>query len=70
MFVVIMTTDTFYKNIQIYKKKEYFQNITDENLLLTHSVAVTVSELERWDFPLIKLTETSRVLKENKETIN
>lgn len=33
------------------------------NFVLTHSVAVTTNELEIIDFPPLKLTETSRVLK-------
>lgn len=32
-------------------------------------MAVTINELEMTDFPPLKLTETSRVLKENEETI-
>lgn len=40
-----------------------------QTFLLTHSVAVTINELEMTDFPPLKLTETSRVLKENEETV-
>lgn len=32
------------------------------SFLLTHSVAVTVKDLETADFPSLKLIETSRVL--------
>ena len=32
-------------------------------------MAVTINELEMTDFPPLKLTDTSRVLKENEDTI-
>lgn len=58
------TENPYFFPDKIIFKREFYANF-----LLTHSVAVTTKELEMTDFPPLKLTETSRVLKENEETL-
>lgn len=53
---------------KLFLERVIFKKVTLCEQGLTHSVAVTVSEPEMTEFPPLKLTETSRVLKENAET--